>query len=227
MNDKDLREKSLFGLNDVFAEFLNAFYRPQNAPPILPEEIADAPTEFVSDIRGGGLTRKFRDVLKCLRSEIGINLAFFGLENQTKSDKAMPIRVMGYDWLVYDNQLKQKTGKQKLIPIVTFVLYFGYDKRWDAPRSLSECFDVPAALKSCFQDYSIRVIELSMAQRRRNLQAERRTQIHCAELAMFQKTRFCFRIATMRNEASRRGFEAFGTNYRRPGICRHEREIPR
>ena len=161
MNDKDLREKSLFGLNDVFAEFLNAFYRPQNAPPILPEEIADAPTEFVSDVRGGGLARKFRDVLKCLRSEIGINLAFFGLENQTKPDKAMPIRVMGYDWLVYDNQLKQKTGKQKLIPIVTFVLYFGYDKRWDAPRSLSECFDVPEALKHCFQDYSIRVIELA------------------------------------------------------------------
>ena len=82
MNDKDLREKSFFGLNDVFAEFLNAFYRSKDAPPILPEELADAPTEFVSGIRGGGLAHKFRDALKCLRNEIGINLAFFGLENQ-------------------------------------------------------------------------------------------------------------------------------------------------
>ena len=161
MNDKDLREKSFFGLNDVFAEFLNAFYRPKDAPPILPEELADAPTEFVSGVRGGGLAHKFRDALKCLRNEIGINLAFFGLENQTKPDRTMPIRVMGYDWLVYDNQIKQRHGKQKLLPVVTFVVYFGYDKRWDAPRSLRECFEISEDLEPWFADYPIHVIELA------------------------------------------------------------------
>ena len=161
MNDKDLREKSFFGLNDVFAEVLNAFYRPKDAPPILPEELADAPTEFVSGIRGGGLAHKFRDSLKCLRNEIGINLAFFGLENQTKPDRTMPIRVMGYDWLVYDNQIKQRHGKQKLLPVVTFVVYFGYDKRWDAPRSLRECFEISEDLEPWFADYPIHVIELA------------------------------------------------------------------
>ncbi len=169
MREKDLSEKNLFALNDVFADFLNAFYRPKDAPKFLPAEFADAPTELISETGGGNFAHKFRDVLKCLRNEVGINLAFFGLENQTKPDKTMPVRVMGYDWLVYDNQLKQKTctpqklhpGMLKILPVVTIVLYFGYDERWNAPRSLSECFDVPAAIKPLFNDYPIHVIELA------------------------------------------------------------------
>ena len=177
MSEKDLSEKNLFGLNDVFADFLNAFYRPKDAPRISPAELADAATESVAETPGGSFAHKYRDVLKCLRNEVGINLAFFGLENQTKPDKTMPVRVMGYDWLVYENQIKQKIcvhenlpagtpqklpgGAQKMLPVVTIVLYFGYDSRWNAPRSLSECFEIPAALKPWFQDYSIRVIELA------------------------------------------------------------------
>ena len=177
MSEKDLSEKSLFGLNDVFADFLNVFYRPKDAPMFLPSDLADAPTESVAECGNGCFAHKFRDVLKCLRNEVGINMAFFGLENQTNPDKMMPFRVMGYDWLVYESQIKQKTGlqcigpdgtpkklpagTQKVLPVVTIVLYFGYDSRWTAPRSLSECFEVPAALKPWFQDYSIRVIELA------------------------------------------------------------------
>ncbi len=161
MSGKDLSEKNLFGLNDVFADFLNAFCRPQNAPPILPADLADAPTELLAETGGGSFARKFRDVLKCLRNEVGINLAFFGLENQTKPDKTMPIRVMTYDALSYTHQTKRADPKQKILPVVTIVLYFGYDNRWNAPRSLSECFAVPGALKPWFQDYSIRVIELA------------------------------------------------------------------
>ncbi len=52
-------------------------------------------------------------------------------------------------------------GKGKIIPIVTFVLYFGYDKRWDAPRTLSECCSVPKRIKRWFVDYRIRIIELA------------------------------------------------------------------
>ena len=169
MSEKDLSEKNLFALNDVFADFLNAFYRPKDAPIFLPAEFADAPTELISETGGGNFAHKFRDVLKCLRNEVGINLAFFGLENQTKPDKTMPVRVMGYDWLVYENQIRQKTGTpqktpsgmQKILPVVTIVLYFGYDERWNAPRSLSECFDVPPAIKPLFNDYPIHVIELA------------------------------------------------------------------
>ncbi len=161
MSEKDLSEKSLFGLNDVFADFLNAFYRPGDAPPFLPAELADAPTELVCEIGGGRFAHKFRDVFKCLRNEVGISMAFFGLENQTKADSSMPIRVMTYDALSYTHQTKHADSKQKVLPVVTIVLYFGYDSRWNAPRSLSDCFDVPAAIKPWFQDYSIRVIELA------------------------------------------------------------------
>ena len=129
MHEKDLSEKNLFGLNDVFADFLNAFYRPKDAPCILPSDLADASPELVAEIGCGGFEHKFRDILKCLRDKVGINLAFFGLENQTKPDKTMPIRVMTYDALGYANQAKRAGSKQKIIPIVTFVLYFGYAER--------------------------------------------------------------------------------------------------
>ena len=161
MSEKDLSEKSLFGLNDVFADFLNVFYRPKEAPRILPTDLADAPTESAAELGNGSFAHKFRDIFKCLRGEAGINLAFFGLENQTKPDKTMPIRAMTYDALSYAHQAKHADSKQKMLPVVTIVLYFGYDSRWNAPRSLSECFDVPAAIKPLFQDYSIRVIELA------------------------------------------------------------------
>ena len=160
MREKDLSEKNLFGLDDVFADFLNAFCRPKDAPRILPTELADAPTESVAEIGNGGFAHKFRDVFKCLRNKVGINLAFFGLENQTKADETMPVRVMGYDWMGYEKQTKRRNRKQKLIPIVTFVLYFGYDKRWDAPRSLRECLDICGEIEPWVVDYPIRVIEL-------------------------------------------------------------------
>lgn len=160
MGELDLREKSLFAINDVFAALLNAFYLPKGAPPIQASELTDAPTETVSIFRGG-VEHRFRDVFKCLRDNIGVGLAFFGVENQTHSAQDMPMRIMAYDALCYCNQYKQRQGNEKVLPIVTFVLYFGYDKPWNAPRLLSECIDVPEYMAPFFGDYPIHVIELA------------------------------------------------------------------
>ena len=68
---------------------------------------------------------------------------------------------MAYDALSYCRQFETLKPGEKVLPVVTFVLYFGYDKCWDGPRSLSECFEVPEQLKPFFCDYSIHVIELA------------------------------------------------------------------
>ena len=126
----------------------------------MPEELSDASPELVASIKGG-MTHKIRDVFKCLRDKVGVNLAFFGLENQTKVEKTMPIRVMTYDALSYTHQLECVKSPQKPIPVVTFVLYFGYDKRWSAPHALRECFEIPEDLEPWFADYPIHIVELA------------------------------------------------------------------
>ena len=151
MGELDLREKSLFAMNDVFASFLNAFFVTRGEPPIKPEDLSDASPETVT-VNRHQASHQIRDIIKCLRDDFGVSIALYGLENQTKPAKDMPIRIMAYDAMGYKVQAKHAKGKGKIIPIVTFVLYFGYDKRWDAPRALSECCSVPKRIKRWFVD---------------------------------------------------------------------------
>ncbi len=160
MPDKDALEKNLFAYNGIFADLWNCLVIRRKKHFIRPEDLTDAPTELVSVINGDPVTR-YRDILKCHRSDAGFSIAFMGLENQTVSDDWMPVRVMGYDWMVYDKQIRHGAGKPKLMPVFTAVLYFGYNEPWKAPRALSEYFRFPKHLKRLFQDYAIRVIQLA------------------------------------------------------------------
>lgn len=60
----------------------------------------------------------------------------------------MPMRVIGYDGAIYRGQLSGK-GKKKCYPVITLVLYFGYEKRWKKNIYLHECFDIPKELVPC------------------------------------------------------------------------------
>jgi hypothetical protein len=41
----------------------------------------------------------------------------------------MPLRIMGYDGAAYRNKLPLKEG-QNAYPVITVVLYFGWEKHW-------------------------------------------------------------------------------------------------
>lgn len=159
MGELDLREKKLLSKNDVFAAFLNAFVIDRDEVPISADELSEASPELISMMHRH-VNHQFRDVIKCLQDDVGIKIALFGLENQTRRAKDMPIRIMSYDAFGYKELSKQAKSGEKLIPIITVVLYFGYDKPWTAPRSLSECCDVPKRLKRWFVDYPIHIVEL-------------------------------------------------------------------
>ena len=102
-----------------------------------------------------------------------------GIENQTDIHYAMPIRNMVYDALSYSEQVSaiehhnrdnKLTGKQflsgflksdKLLPVITLVVYFG-PKKWDGPLTLHEMLDTKddVVLKYT-QNYRINLIEPS------------------------------------------------------------------
>ena len=68
---------------------------------------------------------------------------------------------MLYDAMGYFVQSQNSKSGTKIVPIFTRVLYFGYTKRWNTPRKLSDLCVVPPNLASRFQEYKIEVIELA------------------------------------------------------------------
>ena len=131
--------------------------------------------------------QKLRDSLKCLTIMEDDNATYLllGLENQTNIHYAMPVRDMLYDALQYTAQVEKITkerrntkdpktvsGKKlsgaeylsgfgkddKLMPIITAVLYFGEGK-WDGPRSLHEMLALhDPKLLSFVSDYKMNLI---------------------------------------------------------------------
>ena len=72
----------------------------------------------------------------------------------------MPLRVIGYDGSEYRAQLL-KEGKQQRYPVVTLVLFFGYDRRWVKATTLGERLYVPEKLKPYVNEYKINLFEIA------------------------------------------------------------------
>lgn len=174
---KDITAKNLIGENDVFADIsnVNMFDGKQV---ILPEDLESVPTEGNYTDSGGKHHSMFRDVIKKV-NKLGGCIAFIGFENQADINNIMPVRKMGYDYVSYMSQIKSIMKKnreagnaaftkmihdnQKLMPVATFVLYFGKDK-WEKPLSLMDMLDISDADRPFWEelinDYRIRVIHM-------------------------------------------------------------------
>ena len=151
---KDITEKILEAYNDVFADIVNVLLF-DGAQILKPEELIDQAPRAA--YKADGKVREMeRDVAKRW-SKQNIRIACVGLENQTKADPDMPLRVIGYDGAEYRSELN---GVDRY-PVVTLVLYFGFDKHWDQPRNLLGCFEVPEAFKPYVRDYEINLFEIA------------------------------------------------------------------
>lgn len=103
----------------------------------------------------------------------------YGLELQSAIHFAMPVRNMLYDAIQYANQV-EKTAKvhkknkdkadtndeflsgfykeDKLIPVITLVIYFGSDE-WDAPKSIYDMLSVKdSRILKFVPDYKLNLI---------------------------------------------------------------------
>ena len=89
----------------------------------------------------------------------------FGLENQTKPEKRMPLRVFGYDGTEYVKQAKKENSKEVLYPVITLVLYFGYNSRWNQPKSLFELLEMDERIKPYVNDFKMNLFEIAYLDR--------------------------------------------------------------
>lgn len=162
MGEKDMVEKIMEDYPDVFADILNVLLF-DGKQVVQPEELFDVGlrSQFKADT--GQEHEQERDVAKYWIRD-GKILALFGLENQTNTDRDMPMRIFSYDGSSYKSQLMKTANDGQddaRYPIITLVLYFG-EKRWgERGVSLKGMFGGPDELQKYMQNYCVYVFEIA------------------------------------------------------------------
>ncbi|MBQ4069709.1 MAG: Rpn family recombination-promoting nuclease/putative transposase [Lachnospiraceae bacterium] len=135
-------------LDDVFSDIVNVLIF-DGEQVVVPDSLKDmiAVSQYRTD--DGKMHEQERDVLKIWKNK-NVNSVLIGIENQTRSDKNMPFRVIGYDGASYRSQLLKKrvvrkggkkitVSSKRRFPIITMILYFG-DTEWNGSKNLTNSF---------------------------------------------------------------------------------------
>ena len=157
MGEKDITEKILEDYNDVFADIINGllFHGEQR---VLPEALENISVHSQYKADDEKMHELERDVAKYWK-EKEVQLAVCGIENQSRIEKNMPFRIIGYDGAAYRSQLQQE--KSKILPVVTIVLYFGTDRHWRSGKNIKSLMEIPTGLDEFVSDYQIKVFEVA------------------------------------------------------------------
>ncbi len=155
MGKKDITEKKLEDYPDVFADIVNTLLF--NGETVIKESnITAGPTASIYKAETGDSKEQFRDTLKYIRGA-DILISSIGIENQSDVISHMPIRVMGYDYSSYRQQLIEKNPVR---PVITMVLNFSEGK-WNKAKSLYDMFgEVAEEIKPYLQDYKLNIFDI-------------------------------------------------------------------
>ena len=173
--------KNYWNDNERFADFFNAvlFHGEQR---IFPEELEELATEESTVLEHREYAESIaasRDSVKVRKksSALGVEFVILGMENQGHIHYAMPMRVMGYDYGFYkkqydsnakryktaeglseDEYLSKMRETDKLIPVITVVVYYG-EKPWNGAASLHGMLNIPEEVAQYVNDYKIILVE--------------------------------------------------------------------
>ena len=162
MKSKDITQKMLEKYNDVFADILNVLLF-EGIEVVDERSLLDTPTSSMLKI-DNRIRSQDRDVAKYWQNS-KINIALFGMENQTQPDKLMPFRVFGYDGSEYVKQSRRENRNEIKYPVITLVLYLGYETRWNCPKTLFECLNIDERIKPYVNDFKINLYEIAYLER--------------------------------------------------------------
>ena len=158
MAEKDITEKLLTDIDEVFADIYNNLcFKGDNI--IKPDDLSNASvtTAFISNDVTRGL---ISDVSKIYKNS-NLTLALLNIENQSTEDSDMPFRIIGYEGAKYNSQLI--SGSDERYVVATLVLNFNTKKRWSTPKSIKESLKnkYPIELDEYINDYKVNVIDVA------------------------------------------------------------------
>ena len=162
MQEKDITQKMLERHNDVFSDIVNVLLF-GGKKVVVEESLFDSVTDSVLKI-DKRVRIQDRDVAKYWKDS-QINIALFGLENQTTPNKLMPFRVISYDGTEYGKQSRTENIDKKKYPVISLVLYLGFEQKWLYPKNLLGIIDVDEKLKPYVNDYKINLFEIAYLDR--------------------------------------------------------------
>ena len=158
MAEKDITEKLLTDIDEVFADIYNSLcFNGENI--IKPDDLSNASvtTAFISNDVTRGL---ISDVSKIYKNS-NLTLALLNIENQSTEDSDMPFRIIGYEGAKYNSQLI--SGSNARYVVATLVLNLNTKKRWSTPKSIKESLKnkYPIELDEYINDYKVNVIDVA------------------------------------------------------------------
>ena len=158
MAEKDITEKLLTDIDEVFADIYNSLcFNGENI--IKPDDLSNASvtSAFISNDVTRGL---ISDVSKIYKNS-NLTLALLNIENQSTEDRDMPFRIIGYEGAKYNSQLI--SGSNERYAVATLVLNFNTKKRWSTPKSIKESLKnkYPIELDEYINDYKVNVIDVA------------------------------------------------------------------
>ena len=183
MGKFDILCKKYMSNNEIFADAFN-YLLYDGKQKIKPEDLKPLDTSFISveinNTNVSSAVQKNRDVFKILSAKRTDKVGFLilGVENQANVHYAMPVRTMLYDSMQYASQvdIKSKENKKnkkcsnsneflsgftkedKLVPVITLVVYFGSEE-WDGPTNIRDMFiDVDKPIAKYLPNYYINLI---------------------------------------------------------------------
>ena len=174
MAQKDLAGKILLGIDEIFCDVVNILLL-KGERLIKEEDLEDVNThtQYHAD---GQYHEMIRDVAKYWKKQ-NVCIAVIGVEHESKPDRMMPLRVFSYDGGAYRAQItekqeeknkkedKSKTEPKRIFPVITLVLNFNTETRWNTAKSLLEIVDAPDFLKPLINDYKVNVIDVAFLDR--------------------------------------------------------------
>ena len=131
----DIQLKKFFEHNDRFLSLFNAYFY-QGESVLKEEYLSPDDSEVVKLVASNHI-----DVIR--RYKENEYFALFVLENQSKVDYGMVVRIMKYQVLLYERGLRKAspnnyTPKGTKLPMVRAIVLYTGEKEWDGPRKLSD-----------------------------------------------------------------------------------------
>ena len=131
----DIQLKKFFEHNDRFLSLFNAYFY-QGESVLKEEYLSPDDSEVVKLVASNHI-----DVIR--RYKENEYFALFVLENQSKVDYGMVVRVLRYISLLYERELRKAspnnyTPKGTKLPMVRAIVLYTGEKEWDGARKLSD-----------------------------------------------------------------------------------------
>lgn len=179
MGAADTATKSYLSNPEIFADVCN-FCIFGGKKVITAEQLTEKDTAKYMIISGEEKTeltvQKQRDVQKMYTAMTDgkLNYLLIGIENQQDIHYAMPARILMYDAIDYQMQIKAITARhavakdkginfwpdEKIVPCVNIVIYYG-SREWDAAQDIIDMMNLdglPREIQSFVNPYPIHVI---------------------------------------------------------------------